>query len=50
MVTVLGGNHLCGKVTGENLEYAKEIALYGVLNNEASIDNTLGISIYQRLI
>ena len=23
----------------ENLEYAKEIALYGVLNNEASIDN-----------
>ena len=28
-----------GKVTGENLEYAKEIALYGVLNNEASIDD-----------
>lgn len=27
-----------GEVIGENLEYAKEIALYGVLNNEASID------------
>ena len=27
-----------GQVTGENIEYAKEIALYGVLNNEASID------------
>ena len=33
------GYELTGKVTGENLEYAKEIALYGVLNNEASIDN-----------
>ena len=32
------GYELVGKVTGENLEYAKEIALYGVLNNEASID------------
>lgn len=28
-----------GNVIGENLEYAKEIALYGVLNNEASIEN-----------
>lgn len=28
-----------GNVVGENLEYAKEIALYGVLNNEASIEN-----------
>ena len=28
-----------GKVIGENLEYVKDIALYGVLNNEASIDN-----------
>ncbi|MBQ2873204.1 MAG: HAD-IC family P-type ATPase [Bacilli bacterium] len=27
-----------GKVIGDNLEYAKEISLYGVLNNEASID------------
>ena len=33
------GYELKGKVTGANLEYAKEIALYGVLNNEASIDN-----------
>lgn len=33
------GYELEGKVTGENLEYAKEIALYGTLNNEASIDN-----------
>ena len=28
-----------GKVEGDNLNYAEEIALYGVLNNEASIDN-----------
>ena len=28
-----------GTVNGENIEYAKEIGLYGVLNNEASIDN-----------
>ena len=28
-----------GQVIGEKLEYAKEIALYGVLNNEASIDS-----------
>ena len=27
-----------GKVKGENIEYAKELALYGVINNEASID------------
>jgi len=36
-----------GNIIGENLEYAKEIALYGVLNNEASIENNkrLGDSI-----
>ena len=28
-----------GKVEGDRIEYAKEIALYGVLNNEASIEN-----------
>ena len=33
------GYELKGNVIGENLEYAKEISLYGVLNNEASIDN-----------
>jgi len=33
------GYELDGKVTGEKLEYAKDIALYGVINNEASIDN-----------
>ena len=33
------GYETIGKVTGEKLDYAKEIALYGVLNNEASIDN-----------
>ena len=33
------GYELLGNVIGENLDYAKEIALYGVLNNEASIDN-----------
>ena len=27
-----------GEVRGENLKYAKDIGLYGVLNNEASID------------
>jgi len=27
-----------GEVIGDNIEYAKEIALYGVLNNEATID------------
>lgn len=32
------GYEIKGKVIGENLEYAKEICLYGVLNNEASID------------
>ena len=33
------GYELEGEVIGENLEYAKEIALYGTLNNEAVIDN-----------
>ena len=33
------GYNVKGEVKGENLEYAKEISLYGVLNNEASIDN-----------
>ena len=33
------GYELEGEVIGENLEYAKEIALYGTLNNEASIDD-----------
>ena len=33
------GYELEGEVIGENLEYAKEIALYGTLNNEASIEN-----------
>ena len=28
-----------GEVIGDNLDYAKEIALYGVLNNEAIIDD-----------
>ena len=28
-----------GNIIGENIEYAKELALYGVLNNEASIEN-----------
>ena len=28
-----------GTVTGDNIDLAKEIALYGVLNNEATIDN-----------
>ena len=33
------GYELDGEVIGNNIEYAKEIALYGVLNNEASIEN-----------
>jgi len=33
------GYSLEGKVSGENIELAEEIALLGVLNNEASIDN-----------
>jgi len=33
------GYEIAGKVVGENIDYAKEIALYGVLNNEASIDD-----------
>ena len=33
------GYSIKGEVKGQNLEYAKDIALYGVLNNEASIDN-----------
>ena len=33
------GYEFNGEVIGENIEYAKELALYGVLNNEASIDN-----------
>jgi len=33
------GYEFKGKVIGDNLEYAEEISLYGVLNNEASIDN-----------
>ncbi len=33
------GFSLEGKVTGATLEYAEEIGLYGVLNNEASIEN-----------
>ena len=33
------GYEIEGKVIGDNLDYAKEIALYGVLNNEASIDD-----------
>jgi len=28
-----------GEIIGEEIEYAKEIALYGVLNNEANIDD-----------
>ena len=32
------GYEFDGKVIGEELEYAKEIALYGVLNNEATIE------------
>ena len=32
------GYEFDGKVNGEQLDYAKELALYGVLNNEATID------------
>ena len=32
------GYEFDGKVIGEELEYAKELALYGVLNNEATIE------------
>jgi len=41
------GYELKGEVIGENLEYAKDIALYGTLNNEASIngDKRIGDSI-----
>ena len=31
------GYEFDGEVIGDNLDYAKEIALYGTLNNEASI-------------
>ena len=33
------GYDFAGEVIGENLEYAKDIAFYGAINNEASIDN-----------
>ena len=33
------GYEVEGKVIGDNLDYAKEIALYGVINNESSIEN-----------
>ena len=33
------GYDIKGKVLGDNIEYAKEIALYGLLNNESSISN-----------
>ena len=33
------GYSIKGEVKGDNLEYAKEIGLFGVLNNEASIEN-----------
>ena len=41
------GYELDGTVKGDNLEYAKEIALYGALNNEAQIhdDKRIGDSI-----
>ncbi len=41
------GYDIKGEVIGENIEYAKDLALYGVLNNEASIDKNkrLGDSI-----
>ncbi len=32
------GYNLDGEVIGSNIEYAKEIALFGVINNEAEID------------
>jgi len=34
------GYEIIGEVTGSDIEYAKEIAMYGVLNNEASIDGS----------
>ena len=33
------GYEITGEIIGENIQYAKEISLYGVLNNEANIDN-----------
>ena len=41
------GYELTGEVIGDNLEYAKEIALFGALNNEAQIhdDKRIGDSI-----
>ena len=41
------GYEINGEVLGNDLKYAKEIALYGVINNEATIDRTkyLGDSI-----
>ena len=33
------GYDFSGEVVGEKLEYAKDIAFYGAVNNEASIDN-----------
>jgi len=33
------GYDIKGEVIGDNIEFAKNIALYGVLNNEASIEN-----------
>lgn len=41
------GYELEGEVKGENLEYAKEIAFYGALNNEATVegDKRLGDSV-----
>lgn len=33
------GYEFDGEVIGENLEYARDIALYGVLNNEAIVDD-----------
>ena len=41
------GYELVGEVIGQNLDLAKEISLYGVLNNEASItkDKKIGDSI-----
>jgi len=33
------GYEINGEIIGDEIELAKEIALYGVLNNEASIDN-----------
>ena len=33
------GYDIKGEVIGNNIEYAKELALYGTINNEANIDN-----------